>query len=73
MLLLPRFQMNLLSPSSAYKMQEDVPMNVGNHTESTWYHTQADHNINFHHNENFRLHQYPFIPNVSPDRDQNIQ
>jgi hypothetical protein len=48
-------------------------MNVGNHTESTWYHTQADHNINFHHNENFRLHQYPFIPNVSPDRDQNIQ
>ena len=31
MLLLPRFQVNLLSPSSGSKMQEDVPMNVGNY------------------------------------------
>jgi len=31
MLLLAKFQMNLLSPSTGPKMQEDVPMNVGNH------------------------------------------
>ena len=58
MLLLPWFQMNLLSPSSGSKMQEYVPMNVGNHT---WYHNPANHNSNSHHSENFIFQQCPFI------------